>query len=85
MFSMCSELTPRARIPDTRIPQFMQPCPPITPSKLKLFYDHDYDNDDGGYDEKIMMIITIHCNGGAAGDDHVLPDFSGIDSRRCEQ
>ena len=25
MFSMCSELTPRARIPDTRIPQFMQP------------------------------------------------------------
>ena len=27
MFSMCSELTPRARILDTRIPQFMQPCP----------------------------------------------------------
>ena len=27
MFSMCSELTPRARIPDTRIPQFMQPWP----------------------------------------------------------
>ena len=26
MFSMCSELTPCARIPDTRIPQFMQPC-----------------------------------------------------------
>ena len=25
MFSMCSELTPRARIPDTRIPQLMQP------------------------------------------------------------
>ena len=25
MFSMCSELTPRVRIPDTRIPQFMQP------------------------------------------------------------
>ena len=23
---MCSELTQRARIPDTRIPQFMQPC-----------------------------------------------------------
>ena len=23
---MCSEFTPRARIPDTRIPQFMQPC-----------------------------------------------------------
>ena len=28
MFSMCSELTPRARIPDTRIPQLMQPCLP---------------------------------------------------------
>ena len=27
MFSMCSELTPRARIPDTRIPQLMQPWP----------------------------------------------------------
>ena len=26
MFSMCPELTPRARIPDTRIPQLMQPC-----------------------------------------------------------
>ena len=25
MFSMCSELTPSARIPDTRIPQLMQP------------------------------------------------------------
>ena len=23
---MCSELTPRARIPETRIPQLMQPC-----------------------------------------------------------
>ena len=29
MFSMCSELTPRARIPDTRIPQLMQPCPTV--------------------------------------------------------
>ena len=27
MFSMCSELTPRAHIPDTRIPQLMQPWP----------------------------------------------------------
>ena len=26
MFSMCSELTPRAHIPDNRIPQLMQPC-----------------------------------------------------------
>ena len=26
MFSMCSEFTPRARIPDSRIPQLMQPC-----------------------------------------------------------
>ena len=25
MFPVCSELTPRARIPDTRIPQLMQP------------------------------------------------------------
>ena len=27
---MCSELTPRARIPDTRIPQLMQPCLQVT-------------------------------------------------------
>ena len=79
MFSMCSELSPRASIPDTRIPQFMQPCPPITPSKLKLFYDHDYDTDDEGYDN------DDNDNGCAADDDHVLPDFSPIDSRRCEQ
>ena len=26
MFSMCSELTPRAPVPDNRIPQLMQPC-----------------------------------------------------------
>ena len=26
MFSMCSELTPRAPILDSRIAQFMQPC-----------------------------------------------------------
>ena len=25
MFSMCSELTPRAPVPDNRIPQLMQP------------------------------------------------------------
>ena len=27
MFSTCSELTPRAPIPDGRMAQFMQPCP----------------------------------------------------------
>ena len=32
MFSMCSELTPRARIPDTRIPQLMQPWRAAVPS-----------------------------------------------------
>ena len=32
---MCSELTPRARIPDTRIPQLMQPCSnPTQPNPL---------------------------------------------------
>ena len=30
MFSMCSELTPRARIPDTRIPQLMRPCSTVS-------------------------------------------------------
>ena len=31
---MCSELTPRAPIPDTRIPQLMQPCQHICHSKV---------------------------------------------------
>ena len=30
MFSMCSELTPRACVPDARIPQFMQPWEHLT-------------------------------------------------------
>ena len=34
MFSMCSELTPLAPIPDSRIAQFMQPC--LEPSALRL-------------------------------------------------
>ena len=34
MFSMCSELTPRACILDTRIPQFMQPCYPVVIAPL---------------------------------------------------
>ena len=50
MFSMCSELTPRARIPDTRIPQFMQPwmcvyksrcvymCLPVCHKKCQYIY-----------------------------------------------
>ena len=33
MFSMCSEFTPRARIPDTRIPQLMQPCTVLATTK----------------------------------------------------
>ena len=36
MFSMCSELTPRAHIPDTRIPQLMQPCLHILPFSLSV-------------------------------------------------
>ena len=36
MFSMCSELTPRAHVPDNRIPQLMQPWLGI--SNLEIFY-----------------------------------------------
>ena len=35
MFSMCSELTPRAHVPDNRIPQLMQPSQ--SRKKLGLF------------------------------------------------
>ena len=41
MFSMCSELTPRALIPDTRIPQFMQPWPAVG-----WLWSSDDDDDD---------------------------------------
>ena len=46
MFSMCSELTPRARILDTRIPQLMQPCTLVSPFMnkiLKLDFELDFD------------------------------------------
>ena len=54
MFSMCSKLTPRARIPDTRIPQLMQPwvrsafgnvyfiVPPFDYSFTFLFFYYDH-------------------------------------------
>ena len=36
MFSMCSELAPRAHIPDTRIPQLMQPWSHTFVKRLNL-------------------------------------------------
>ena len=52
MFSMCSELTPRARILDTRIPQLMQPC------------SGDDDDDDGNYQGGGVgcgALLGAHC------------------------
>ena len=40
MFSMCSELTPRARIPDTRIPQLMQPWLHIDTDPIFVIFLH---------------------------------------------
>ena len=40
MFSMCSELTPHAHIPDTRIPQLMQPCPSENSLPFLISYHH---------------------------------------------
>ena len=40
MFSMCSELTPCAPIPVTRIPQFMQPCVYIEINSTILVCSH---------------------------------------------
>ena len=48
MFSMCSELTPRARIPDSRIPQFMQPWPHTF---LSMWFD------------PLLSFMTIITNG----------------------
>ena len=47
MFTMCSELTPRARIPDTRIPQLMQPCS-ASDFLLMYLYSLSTDNISGG-------------------------------------
>ena len=52
MFSMCSKLTPRARILDTRIPQLMQPC------------SGDDDDDDGNYQVGGVgcgALLGAHC------------------------
>ena len=53
MFSMCSELTPGARIPDTRIPQLMLPWywPPLSTD------DEDWDDD--YYMKEIMMVVFM--------------------------
>ena len=55
MFSMCSELTPRARILHTRIPQFMQPCEEDGCGDVQRARDwpapvstYDVNDDDGG-------------------------------------
>ena len=39
MFSICSELTPRARVPDTRIPQLLQPW--SVASKLRQYQTYE--------------------------------------------
>ena len=53
MFSMCSELTPRARIPDTRIPQLMQPW--AGGDMLSL-------SDKLASEEEIIQLITSKSN-----------------------
>ena len=53
MFFMCSELTPRARIPDTRIPQLMQPW--AGGDMLSL-------SDKLASEEEIIQLITSKSN-----------------------
>ena len=57
MFSMCSELTPRAHIPDTRIPQLMQPC---------LVYASLHKCDHIHY-KKIAILVSKNEGGGVKG------------------
>ena len=61
MFSMCSELTPRAPIPDTRIPQLMQPC--HSPSKtvilqLTLRTPHEWNCNKLGAPRQCNIVIN---------------------------
>ena len=50
MFSMCSELTPRAPIPDGRMERIMQPCPFTTLVDMGVLQIHnlrsDFSNED---------------------------------------
>ena len=50
MFSMCSELTPRAHVPDNRIPQLMQPWSTIS-TMTTMTIDHGNHDDPGKYEE----------------------------------
>ena len=58
MFSMCSKLTPRARIPDTRIPQLMQPC--YSPWIIAVVCERERSN-------AKLVIHPEHGEGGADG------------------
>ena len=69
MFSMCSELTPRARIPDTRIPQLMQPCRlPVTALALSalrgLFWPLKWyiSGSTLGFPGHKLVILLVHAH-----------------------
>ena len=63
MFSMCSELTPRARILDTRIPQLMQPCPTHRAERLFLAKVHLAPSHQKLNMFQIFTYLIFVCNG----------------------
>ena len=70
MFSMCSELTLRAHIPDTRIPQLMQPWLgqlkiriPFLPNLLAVVQGHHcpaYNDQDEPSDRVVVKMSKIN-------------------------
>ena len=76
MFSMCSELTPRVRIPDTRIPQDMQPCADLGLTQIFSLLDNnnvprnsqnimmikDHDDESKVFYEKPIVFTRYICN-----------------------
>ena len=89
MFSMCSELTPRARIPDTRIPQLMQPCMRMAlmiltmvmmmvAMMIMVLLMHLQGRDSGSALQEARLIFDGHDDDDDDDDDHDL-DEDGVD------
>ena len=68
MFSMCSELTPRARIPDTRIPQLMQPWFQHPHHQREAIFVHKVSK------RRLLDHVTKARNSDLASQNPVFPD-----------
>ena len=61
---MCFELTPHARIPDTRIPQFMQPWWPMSQPMSSLRWRFLWNRSSGWLKTFFFLFVTINGDWG---------------------